>query len=1488
MAVIKKYLNIGIQFIIGVFALLFLVYLLFRSPVIQTHIVQYVTAEIKERTGADITVGAVDFRFMDSFILKDLLIMDFRNDTLLACRELQARVDSFSLFRRGFVIRELTLDELFFDLYMERREPISLMNIEVLLDSLNKLSSTTNETSTSSSWQINLERIKIKNSRFIYQEQEKDQVDYGVNWTNIDCRDLNLTLSGFKSQDSVFYMQIENLSLREKSGLTITNIAGLAAFKSGNLIVTDAEVALANSRLDLRKLEYTWTPDNQDWRNFVTRMQQYYELGPSTVSFTDLAYFNDNVLGMDNVARCQGIVFNTVHQIQGKDLRIDIGDYSYLEGEFKSWGLPNVFDTHFEVKLSKARIAPVDLETIYLPWMDYRIELPSLLHKMPYVDFKALNFTGKLEDFSLHAIVQDFNVKGNILFNLKEQEDERMDMSGNFNFHDLNTRLFAGNNLLNRAAIKGTYSAYWNDALSINVDAESNKLHIGKSSLTNIRTRLDYEPESWNMEVNVVDSLAQAFMTFYGEDNSIYSYGDIAIPQTHAFLAIDSLFHGKLSFIYNMDHIERGNDGRHTLLTIDSLYFANKMQDCLIDSIHIDNLIHNNNVIHTQLESDVIDLRINGNYWGVSPFIVARNVLNHYFPFVEKKYHATKGIRNREEYNIRYDAKLKDMNKVFQLIYPQLSIPGKAELIADLNESDLTAKIVLRADSLRYNDVLFSFPSFELYGDGNKLSSTCRLRKISYNDRYNLYNLYGDLTLSDNCLNQRLTWCNWEDRTFSGELSTTTSLIKNQNNEIDAHIQLHPSVLIVNDTIWQINAASLYWSKDFLRVDTMIMNCDQQKLMLEGCFSSRDEDRLKLSISNFNLLNWSKLLLEDEIGGMASGELILKKGMFNKFILADLNINNCGLGNEALGDIAIRSFWDAQRDRVMLKAENVYAGKNPFTITGYYKPTTDSLNMAISLNEIILKRFEPHFKNNITNLQGALSGAIQVAGTLNAPLCNGKLYADTVAVYLNALNSTMRLNDSILISNNTFVCNDLIIRDSQQGIAAITGSYDPMNSQLNIDTRFDNFALMNTTGKHNELFYGQLNISGSLLINQEQNKSMIITVNMRPERESHIYIPMSASGTETHSDFLHFVDLNKSVVIEEVKKQIYVEEGIHLNANIELNNNLDVDVIFDPTVGDILKTNGLGNIKLTLDEDGILNMFGNYEISKGDYLFTLSNLLNKRFTLSSGGKITWAGSPFDATIDVNAVYGIKTTLNELLGESEGNKNNESGVERGKKVPVECILNLSDRLANPNVKFSIAFPSLESQTRSYIESLFASQDEINKQVFSLLLLNRFYRTNEDLNQYGEKAGMASITTVTEMVSGQLSRWLSQISNNLDIGLSYRVGEDEITADEIEVALSTQLLNDRITISANGNMDVGNKHTPTTNSTNIAGDFDVDVKLNPQGTLKLKAYSHTNEKILYNNTETIQGIGVSYQERFDTLKELIRKYFRFLYKKENEFE
>jgi hypothetical protein len=272
-------------------------------------------------------------------------------------------------------------------------------------------------------------------------------------------------------------------------------------------------------------------------------------------------------------------------------------------------------------------------------------------------------------------------------------------------------------------------------------------------------------------------------------------------------------------------------------------------------------------------------------------------------------------------------------------------------------------------------------------------------------------------------------------------------------------------------------------------------------------------------------------------------------------------------------------------------------------------------------------------------------------------------------------------------------------------------------------------------------------------------------------------------------------------------------------------------------------------------------------------MFTLQNVLNKRFVINPGSTIRWDGNPYDAIIELNAAYKLKTSLYDLVKATMDETEAQKYVRR---IPVNCNLLLSDRLLKPAIQFEIETPSAQNNNQDIINAFINTEEELNRQVLSLLVLNRFY-TDENLSNNPGEGGRtsgnnAALVTTTEVLSNQLSHWLSQISNDFDIGVSYRPGEEGISNDEIEVALSTQVFNNRVTI--NGNVGYGQDDTRTSN---LIGDFDVDIKLNPSGSLRAKAYTQTNNDIIYNDSPTRQGVGISFREEFDSLRELMHQYW-----------
>jgi hypothetical protein len=326
--------------------------------------------------------------------------------------------------------------------------------------------------------------------------------------------------------------------------------------------------------------------------------------------------------------------------------------------------------------------------------------------------------------------------------------------------------------------------------------------------------------------------------------------------------------------------------------------------------------------------------------------------------------------------------------------------------------------------------------------------------------------------------------------------------------------------------------------------------------------------------------------------------------------------------------------------------------------------------------------------------------------------------------------------------------------------------------------------------------------------------------------------------------------------------------GIQLNFDLEVTPDAEVQMIFDPTVGDILKGKGSGDLKMQINTLGKFNMYGNYTVEEGEYLFTLLNVINRKFTIEYGGTVVWNGDPLDAVINLKAIYRTKASLSELLPQSSD--------QSASKTTVDCLILMTGKLMSPNIQYDIYLPNAEESTREKVKNAINTSDELNKQFSSLLVLNSFMPNESgkalgfgSSSPYGNAAGV----NASEFLSNQLSHWLSQISSDVDFNFNYRT-DRKLKSDEVEVAMSTQLLNDRLTIY--GNLGVPTNAAAQTSS-KFVGDVDIDYKITKSGKLRIKAFNHSNEGQISLLSPYTQGFGLVYKEEFNTFGELWKRYW-----------
>jgi hypothetical protein len=202
------------------------------------------------------------------------------------------------------------------------------------------------------------------------------------------------------------------------------------------------------------------------------------------------------------------------------------------------------------------------------------------------------------------------------------------------------------------------------------------------------------------------------------------------------------------------------------------------------------------------------------------------------------------------------------------------------------------------------------------------------------------------------------------------------------------------------------------------------------------------------------------------------------------------------------------------------------------------------------------------------------------------------------------------------------------------------------------------------------------------------------------------------------------------------------------------------------------------------------------------------------------------------------------------------------------IDVDAKMLLSDKLMKPQLRFDIVLPNSDDQMRNLLKSQIVNEDDLNRQVFSLVVFRTFLPSQSGVATTSPISNVGS--NVSELLSSQLSNMLSQLSSDVNLGVNYVQGGANGN-DQVNVNLSTQLFNDRVLID--GSVGTGNTNSSSINNTSgMVGEFNIEIKLTEDGAVRIKAFNRSNQYLLVtNDVPYTQGLGVFYRREFDEWKE-----------------
>lgn len=1476
-----------------------LIYFSFYIPSVQRYAVKNVSQQLSKYFNTKITFSEISFFPIYRIAFKDFCIYSQKNDTLLYSKKLVSGINFFTISGSALDIRTVTLESPKINFYIDSTKNI---NFQFIIDKF----STGSKNNSSSSFDFGINHIRIENGSFNFKTLDTASVEYGMNYKDIYLRNFNLEASNFKSRGSTISLRLKHMSALERSGFELIDFSARAIIDSSNLAFNGVEIKTKLTEIEANQIRLNFKSYKHLGSDFINNVTLFADIDKASSTTDDIAFFAPRLKDFHFPAKLSGKVTGKVKSLRGRNLNVEFGESSYFTGNIDIDGLPDIQSSFLFLDIKKLYVTPSDLENINIPNAPAgHLQLPGVLHKLQYFAYSG-KFSGFINDFVAYGTISSNLGKISSDLSIRPDSSNRFSFKGKLKTTDfdlgylLDKKDIIGKISLN-AMVNGSNSA--SNGLTATMNGEISSFQLKKYTYKNIAVNGTLSGKTFDGSMSISDPNID--LSFLGKVNF-----STEIPEFNFSAKVEraNLYKLNIDTIDSASFVSFYATANFTGKNIDNIDGEIKLWNSTLKrtgkEIHVDDLLlYTENIPNAKkiiLRSDLADADIWGTYQFKHLAQTFQWFAKHYVPsLIVENIPPEQSTLN----NFNFDINFKDTRLVTDFFVPGLYISRDSKLTGTYNPSASNVNFKLKVPFMNFRGKKVYDININTESNSQSITVETGCSSFKLNNNLSLDNFTVLAEARNDSLFVTNRWNNWDTIAYKGNIVSVVTFSPSQNQKYpQVNVDLTHSYVVMQDSVWKISPSHISIDNRRIAVNSLDVFYNNQKINVKGAISRIPDDKLLVSCAQLNLsvinsfFKGSSLDIEGVVNGQAEISNLYK----NPYFRSDLHVDSLRINNETLGNTDVIATWNNADKSISLEMTALRGNLKTLELKGIYQTLSKQIDGKINLNKLKVNLVQPFAKFLVSDLRGLATGELEVNGTITEPLFNGEINLQRASFMINYLKTRYSFSKPIKIKDSNILVDNLVLYDSNGNKCEVNGKVTHTYfKKFNFDLvlRADNFEFLNTTEKDNNLFYGKVYATTRKVEIFGPPNNLTMNINARTEKNTVLAIPLGNRTAELgDSKFIKFIDKTPKIVTPDYdydnevnKKKNYTVNlnGLNLNIDLEVTPEASAQIIFDQKIGDMIQGNGSGNIRMEINTQGKFSMFGNFTITQGDYLFTLQNVINKHFKVMQGGTVSWKGNPTDATIDLKAIYPVRASLSDLLPTAPEEYKN--------RIPIECKIALSGKLMNPDPKFEINLPNSTPEAQAWVNSAISNQDELNKQFISLLVLGSFLPDQSKSGSSTASSGTESSSgmnpvgsTGMEFVSNQLSNWLSQINKDFDIGVNYRPGT-ELTSQELEVALSTQLLNDKVSI--NGNLDMGGtSNTPNNqNANNIVGDFEVDYKPWKSGKVRFKAFNRSNESYITELSPYTQGVGITYKEDFNYFGELLKRYWNGIFgKKEDEIK
>lgn len=1417
-------------------------------PAVQNNLGKYATKRLNDDFKTNINIEKIGLQFNGDVELKGILIKDFKKDTLISASELNTSIISFKKIYNGTLnFGDIDLENLIFNIITYKGETDTNLDVFVARFDDN------NPKTEKSNFLLSSSDVTISNGTFRLIDENKETPKI-LQFYNLNINATNLLIDG-----SDVSSRINNLQFVDSRGLKLDNMSTNFSYTLTQMHFDALDLKTPASRL---KGDLTFNYNREDFKDFENKVNVEANFTEGNVLLDELNVFYDE-FGKNQRANFTTKLSGTLNNLTTQNLRLNTSRNTKIYGNINFKNLFSNEDNNF--------VMQGEFSNLSSNYKDLKALLPNVLgESIPSIFDKLGNFKATGTSYiTTTKIKADLKIDTALGFVNSDLEMSNVD--------NIDYATYRGNVILDEFDLGQLLDDPKLGTTSLNVDVDG----VGFKK-ENLETQL--KGDVYNINYN---NYNYQNIVVNGQYKKSKFNGKLLSNDKNLKLEFDGLADlsqtvNSFDFVAKVDYINLktlnfyNRDQKSEFTGIVDMKMKGTTIDDAIGSINFENTVYKNendtyifkdfsisssfeeNERYIKVNSpDIIEGELKGSFNFKDLEVLFENSVKSIY---------TNYVPNLIEDDQYIDFNFKIYNKIVEVFLPEVEVGANTSVKGRVETNEKAFQLTFKSPKIKLLD--YFADAIEVQVDNNNpLFNTYIEIDSVYTKHYNVskFNLI-NVTLNDTLfIRSEFKGGKHNDDFYN------LSMYHTINEDNLSVVGFKKSDVTFKNNKWYVNEEKnkfnkIIFDRDFknFKIEDLIMKHNDEQISFAGVIRDSTYKDLKL---NFKDVDLNKILPDVEslsLAGNINGKLDILQQNGNYLPNSLVTIDDLKVNETYFGSFDAKIDGDASLSNYTIDAKIKDDTTNSFTAKGNVNIAGEdpTINMDLAFNKLSLQILNPFLEGVLNNIRGDVYGNTKVIGNLNQPHFNGDLTIDNGGLgvpYLN-VNYGFQQKASVTLKDQSFIFNTISLTDIKHNTTGqLNGSISHTNFskwKLALDLETPRFLVLDTQESEESLYYGTGFIGGSASI-YGPTEGLSINVIGETKKGTVFKIPLSDNESFGDNSIIHFLSPEEKLAKQEgLDITSNIDSGLDLNFELDVTQDAEIEIVIDKNSGSTIKGRGVGGLLIEINTNGKFDMYGDFVIYEGVYNFLYGGFIEKKFIVQPYvSTLAWNGPPLDAIIDIKAIYKTQTNPSPLL---------DTPISRS--IPIELTLELSERLERPEINYQFDFPTATSTTKSELNYRLDTDEDKENQALLLITTGSFSSGLNDLNFSG---------TLTERVNGLLNNLLSNGNSKFNVGINVEAGQnrpDFVTDNRVGVTLQTKI-SDRILINGKLGVPVGGLGDSV-----IAGDLQIDLLLNEEGTLTAKVFNRENSiRNFGDEIRYTQGVGISYNVNFDTFGELLRKIF-----------